>query len=83
MENIKSGIKMPYSPEIKRKANSLANLLSNDTAKMLASIDVEYTTADNLVIFNNLLSDFLEERNMKEQFEKWLRQKSIIQAELF
>jgi len=71
------------SNKIKSKAKALADILSNDSAEILASIYVEYTTADDWAIFNELFLDFLEEDRVKEKFKKWLITKSLIQGELF
>lgn len=74
---------MEFSPEIKKKCNSFANALNNGEAKVRMFVEADFITKDNNVLLQNITAEFMKEKGIKTMFENWLRQKSIVQSELF
>ncbi len=74
---------MQYTNEIKKKAGAFANAIANKDIRIRIVADAKYMTAENQVILFNFLADFDAEHKISEKFQKWLKNKALIQTELF
>jgi MarR-like DNA-binding transcriptional regulator SgrR of sgrS sRNA len=73
-----------YSEETRKKAQSFANALNEREVNVSLQITkADYINGDNLIVLKILLNDFVTEKKINAQFERWLRNKAISQTSLF